>query len=743
MADNIKTVKVKVEVDEAPLKSLKQQFIEAKKEVDKLAGAETVDQAKLDAAILKMSQLKDSMIDVNEQVGILTAGSKFEILSNNIGDVAGKIASLDFEGANESAQRLIKNSKNITFNDAIGAVKNLGSTFVSLGKALLTNPLFLLASVITLLVAGIVSFMKKIGLLQKAMEMIGGAIDYVIGLFKKLTDWIGISNFAAQDAAEATAKAYEESAARQSKASESVIQSIDNKIRMAKLEGKDVTELERQKRRELEETAKIQMKADQARFKAALLNKELTKEEIADIKEKARVSRLAYQQTIADTKYFEAELKKTKADEKKKEAEDNKKTLEANRKTNESNRQKNEAKRKAYEQARLQATRTIRDLEIESMQAGIDKEIAINNEKYKRLIEDTKNSETLLATEKASIIKQYEDLQKAGEAKVREEDRKKKQEEQISAQKEYNQMIFDINASAIDKEISTINDNSSKRLDALKKQLTDGLITKEQFDAAEVALEAEKQNQLKALTGFEDAEMEPIAAAKKEANDKLAIQTEYLNNKLITEQEFADRKAQIDKELADKIKALDDEVLQKRKENVSNYLNIASQGISAISSLMEASMENELKGAEGNEAKQEEIRKKGFEKNKKLQIASAFVNMAQGILAATASPFPLNIAMPAIAAATGIANIAKIKATTYQGGGSTSSSASASSPSGSEITGRMGPSFNFQGTGGGANNVSAGGGSQTITIENKVSISETEITDKQKTVANLTNSAKL
>jgi hypothetical protein len=114
-----------------------------------LSSAEFSDyQAQMSAAINKAAQLKDQINDTNEQINILAGGSKFEKLGNNIKDIAGKIVSLDFSGAAESANNLARLSKTITFKDAIGGIKDMGVTFLQLGKVLLTNPLFLIAAAI-------------------------------------------------------------------------------------------------------------------------------------------------------------------------------------------------------------------------------------------------------------------------------------------------------------------------------------------------------------------------------------------------------------------------------------------------------------------------------------------------------------------------------------------------------------------------------------------------------------------
>jgi hypothetical protein len=141
-------------------------------------------------------------------------------------------------------------------------------------------------------------------------------------------------------------------------------------------------------------------------------------------------------------------------------------------------------------------------------------------------------------------------------------------------------------------------------------------------------------------------------------------------------------------------------------------------------------MNNQIKAAEGNEKKQEKLRKEAFEKNKKMQIGMAIINAAQGVLSAMASPFPINIAMAAVAALTGIANIAQIKSTTYQGGGSTSASGAAPAAAAAASSASATPSFNLFGS---AGNTTQSAG--TPTMENqmvvKAVVTESDITETQ------------
>jgi hypothetical protein len=513
---------------------------------------------------------------------------------------------------------------------------------------------------------------------------------------------------------------------------------------MAKLEGKDVTELERQKRAEIEKTAKLEMQAALARFQASIKSGDLTKEEIAELKEKVRQTKLAYQQTLADTKYFEAQIRKAKKDEADKTAEDEKKANEKVQSDAEKAAKEAAARRKAYAEARLQAGRVTRDLELEMMSEGVEREVALSNERYARLIEDTKKNEKLLQSEKDVIIAQYESLRLQKEKELIEKTNTEKREAELKAQQDYSNLLLSLNENTFIQQKAQIEQNAADRLDLLKKQLEDGLITKEQYDAAEIAMEADKQNKLDALKGGGDG-MSVVEKAQAEAEALLLIEQQKLDAGIINEQEYAERRKEIERNLQNTIQELDAQTAQAKRDSAQDYLSIAAGGISAISSLMQTSMDNEIKAAEGNEAKQEQLRKKAFEQQKKMQIASAFINMAQGIISGLGAPFPMNIAMPILAGVTGLANIAKIKSTTYQGGGGGAAS-SASTPSMPNVSSpqRMGPNVNFQGNAGANNNVGAGGSSpMNITLENKVSVSAVEMTDVQQSNTTLKESAQL
>lgn len=165
---------------------------------------------------------------------------------------------------------------------------------------------------------------------------------------------------------------------------------------------------------------------------------------------------------------------------------------------------------------------------------------------------------------------------------------------------------------------------------------------------------------------------------------RLALQTEYESENLA----LATATAQAEMDLSDAVTANDLKNEETKKENRKNAydaaVKTATAALGAIAALQEASLQQELAAAGDNEAAKERIQKEYFEKQKKTQIAEALISTITGAVDAFVSVQNLNkiapglgIATGAILAAlvttTGLANIAKIKATQYEGGGSAGS----------------------------------------------------------------------
>jgi hypothetical protein len=92
-------------------------------------------------------ELKDKIQDAAQAVGT-QAGGAFERVGGSLGLVTSRISNLDFEGAAEGAKQLAANIGQIKPGDIANGIKGIGSAFASVGKALLTNPIFLIGAAI-------------------------------------------------------------------------------------------------------------------------------------------------------------------------------------------------------------------------------------------------------------------------------------------------------------------------------------------------------------------------------------------------------------------------------------------------------------------------------------------------------------------------------------------------------------------------------------------------------------------
>lgn len=140
------------------LQDLKKQLRDLKGEMVGLdAGSEEYQKASE-----KAGQLGDKIKEVNENVKASSGGSGFEKLSNNLGLIKEDLMNLDFAGVSEKMKQMAVISKGMTFKEILGGLKNMGSALVSLGKAILANPLFLMVGVIVAVVGALKLFSDSV-----------------------------------------------------------------------------------------------------------------------------------------------------------------------------------------------------------------------------------------------------------------------------------------------------------------------------------------------------------------------------------------------------------------------------------------------------------------------------------------------------------------------------------------------------------------------------------------------------
>jgi hypothetical protein len=95
----------------------------------------------------KTGEIKDKLNDAAEATRA-NAGPAFESLGNNFGLLTQRIGNLDFEGVGSSLRGMAGSIKSISFKDIQSGLSGMTSGLATLGKAILANPILLLASVI-------------------------------------------------------------------------------------------------------------------------------------------------------------------------------------------------------------------------------------------------------------------------------------------------------------------------------------------------------------------------------------------------------------------------------------------------------------------------------------------------------------------------------------------------------------------------------------------------------------------
>jgi hypothetical protein len=639
-----------------------------------------------------IGQLSDQLKDANEKANVFASGSKFEQAGNALGLMRGQIASLDFEGAGESASLFANRIRAINpaefgtqIKGLISVVGNLGKAFLSMGASLLMNPIFLIAVAIVAIIAAVGALLNKLGILKPALkaigavfEVIGDAINWVIDKIKEFLDWLEISNFAEQEAAQKAAEAAEKRADAWVKFSEERTRVIDQQIRMDKLDNKNTTELELKKQWLIRQTALERIKALAARLKEKITSGNIDAEEIKELTKQYEEQKKIIQQSKDDAAYIRKQDAKQRQD-------DEKKASETSIKNTQDEAKKRADANKKYKEDRIAVEREIQDLIIQAMPEGEAKERAAIEQKYARQIEDVKKNEKYLKDERTKIINLLNQEQqaelKAIDDKKHEEELERKRQQQIELAK----VESDEKA------------NLMQQIEAIENAQEDATLSKQDRE----------------INAVRDKYFTLIEEAKKHGLDTVAIE-EQMNAEI----------AKIKTDQAEKDKA------EQKKLN-EDRLNAVKGGLVAIGSLAEAWA-----------GKDKERQKKAFQINKAMNIATATIDTYKGATAAYASaggnPI-LGSIMAAIVVASGLANIAKIKATQFEGGGTSAPTSTASSATATPTA--MQPTFSFQGGGNNANSLNSQNDLSMITV--KAVVSESEVTSTQNQVSKYENSAKL
>jgi hypothetical protein len=175
----------------------------------------------------QLGELTDKVGDLGKEVNTLS-GDPLERLNNSFSMIGSSIMSLDFGAAQTGLKGMTAAVKDFKIKDAGEAAKGFGKTMFDLGKALMTNPIFLLGGIIAAVVTNFEELTKAGGLIGNVFGFIKDAIDNVIGGLVDFMDWIGLTDSKAAEREENQKKLDKEAEERRKKQEEQALKDAEH-----------------------------------------------------------------------------------------------------------------------------------------------------------------------------------------------------------------------------------------------------------------------------------------------------------------------------------------------------------------------------------------------------------------------------------------------------------------------------------------------------------------------------------
>ena len=398
------------------------------------------DPAEIERLSVRAGELNQKLKDTNKTIKNFSTGSTVQQVGNQISGIKDSLMNLDFKKASTQVTAFTGTLAKFKVTDLTkglglltSAVGKLGAQFLKMGLQLLTNPIFLLVVVIVAIVLAFTVWEDKLGKFGTALKIaffgiyiLVEAVKLLIEGFKKLTDWLGLTSFAADENAERVKAAAEKSTEASKKRTEQISQYYDQEIAMARAAGKDTVVLEIQKSKELEAQAKVRL-GDAQKTLASMAHMVGTAAE--EEKQKLRDKITEENEIIrgADNSrevMYAANVKKV--------ADNAKKVADNARAVNKAINDKRIADQKTFDTNRLNAERQIEDLRIAAIKDDALREAAVLNEKYDRLRADLLKDKTKTDAEKITLKAAF-DLAEANEQAKIDEAKKQKENEAYQA----------------------------------------------------------------------------------------------------------------------------------------------------------------------------------------------------------------------------------------------------------------------------------------------------------------------
>jgi len=276
----------------AQLRQLKVDLVNATdpKEVERLARA--------------AGALEDQIGDAADAAALFASDSPFEQVGNGIGSVSAKLRNLDFKGAADQSKLLLAASKQITFKESLAGMKDLGTTLINTGKALLVNPIFLVGAAVALIIANFDALKNSGGAIGSFFQNISIGVQALIDGLAKLTDYLNLTDLAFQ-------KLQQNRLEKLGVVLEDTTKKFDRYINIQKAGGKETIAIEKQKEDFIIKNSFLQLHALSQIIKA---NGKATDEQKKQIKELDNAAKDAVTRKLI----LDAEAQKKAADDREK-----------------------------------------------------------------------------------------------------------------------------------------------------------------------------------------------------------------------------------------------------------------------------------------------------------------------------------------------------------------------------------------------------------------------------------------
>ena len=432
---------------------------------------------------LEAVRMRQTIIEVDKQVDILADNKGFSVFSDGIGSVGASLSRLDFDTAAKQAQGLAVASSKISFGGAVKSLKQLGSTLLNLGKALLTNPLFLMAAVVTAIIAAIVKLMDELGILTAIFEAIGDAIGWVIQKIKDFLDWLGLTDYAGEEYAQKQIDRNKRLQESYQEKTDAEVAGLDHEIAMRKARGEETEQLEREKLILLQKSADEQVRLAK---ETAIHIMKLKGKDSDEFKEQAKAIKDLEKMALQSRRNIEL-FEVTKEEESKKRDEANKKaSIDRAKKHAEDQKRIQEEIAKA----RLAADIMIQEANIMAIEDEIERERVLGRFKEEQSFKQIDLTK-LTQSQVEELTRQHNDRLQAIDNAALEKVNAKKNEENdkvLQAQKDFEKMLFDLREETAAKQIEAFERVQDEEVDKLRMKYDQGLIDLDQFEAGKTAI---------------------------------------------------------------------------------------------------------------------------------------------------------------------------------------------------------------------------------------------------------------